>query len=61
MNHAERNLVPLPVTRRYELPARDKATMILNRDIADTACSELSTQEMAPVRTLSVKGKKEFT
>ncbi len=35
MNNAERNF--LPETRNYELAARDKATMKLNRDTADTA------------------------
>jgi hypothetical protein len=35
MTNAERNF--LPETRNYELAARDKAPMILNRDTADTA------------------------
>ncbi len=34
MNNAKRNFVTLSMTRSYELAARDKATMILNRDTA---------------------------
>ena len=52
--------MPLPVTRRYELPARDKATMILNRDTADTAAVNFLHKKRHQWAH-SVKGKKELT